>query len=48
MVVESILHLPAKAWVQPSGFFIYLAGADDITKTCSYARNAIFTSIPKS
>lgn len=42
MVVEILLHLPAEAWVQPSGFFIYLAGADDIIKTCSYARNADF------
>lgn len=48
MVGEIILHLPAEAWVQPWGFFIYLTEADDIMKTFSYARNAVFTSISKS
>ena len=43
---EILLYLPAKVWVQPSGFSIYLAAADDIIKTSSYARNAASSSIP--
>lgn len=43
---EILLCLPAKAWVQPSGFSIYLALSDGIITTWSYARNVVSSSIP--
>ena len=40
MMGEILLRLPARAWEQPSGLSFFLAVADNVIKTCSYAKNA--------